>query len=64
MLRQLGGTRAILSYALVLAFICAVFTPYITGDKFLALGTMTTTAVTFYLSNKATKDKTGGAGGE
>jgi len=63
MIRKLGGTRALLSYALVLAFIAACFIPSVSGDKFLALGTMTTTAVTFYLSNKATKDRTG-TGGE
>ena len=57
MIRKLGGTRAILAYALVAAFVVACFIPSVSGDKFLALGTMTTTAVTFYLSNKATKDK-------
>jgi hypothetical protein len=57
MVKKLGGTRAILAYLLVGAFIAACFITSVSNDKFLALGTMTTTAVTFYLSNKATKDK-------
>jgi hypothetical protein len=57
MIRKIGGTRAILAFLLVLAFIGACFVPQVSGDKFLALGTMTTTAITFYFANKATKDK-------
>jgi len=57
MITKLGGTRAILAYALVAAFIAACFVPNISTGKFTALGTMATTAVVFYFSNKATKDK-------
>lgn len=56
MLKQLGGTRAILAYLLVGAFIGACFVSSISDVKFTALGTMATTAVVFYFSNKATKD--------
>jgi hypothetical protein len=59
MIKKLGGTRAILAYALVGAFIAGCFVPSVSGDKFTALGTMATTGVVFYFGNKATKDKTG-----
>jgi len=57
MIRKLGGTRAILAYALVGAFIAGCFIPGVSEVKFGALATMTTTGVTFYFANKATKDK-------
>ena len=57
MIRKLGGTRAILAYLLVAAFVAACFVPGVSEVKFTALGTMATTAVVFYFSNKATKDK-------
>jgi len=57
MVKKLGGTRAILAYALVGAFIAGCFVPGVTEVKFTALGTMATTAVVFYFTNKATKDK-------
>ena len=57
MIKKLGGTRAILAYGLVAAFIVACFVPGVSGDKFTALGTMTTTGVVFYFGNKATRDK-------
>jgi len=57
MIKKIGGTRAILAYALVGAFIAACFIPGVTDAKFTALGTMATTGVVFYFSNKATKDK-------
>jgi len=57
MVKKLGGTRAILAYVLVGAFVAACFVPAVAGDKFAALGTMATTGVVFYFSNKATKDK-------
>ncbi len=59
MIKKLGGTRAILAYALTGAFIVACFAPVVTGDKFTALGTMATTGIVFYFGNKATKDKPG-----
>lgn len=57
MIKKLGGTRAILAYGLVGAFIAACFIPGVSDVKFTALGTMATTGVTFYFANKATKDK-------
>jgi hypothetical protein len=57
MLKQLGGTRAVLAYLLVGAFIAGCFIPNVSDVKFGALATMTTTGVTFYFANKATKDK-------
>jgi len=57
MVKKLGGTRAILAYVLVSAFVAACFIPSVSVEKFTALGTMATTAVVFYFSNKATRDK-------
>jgi len=57
MIKKLGGTRAILAYVLVGAFVAACFVPGVSETKFAALGTMATTGVTFYFANKATKDK-------
>jgi hypothetical protein len=57
MINKLGGTRAILAYALVGAFIAGCFVPGVSETKFGALATMATTGVTFYFANKATKDK-------
>jgi hypothetical protein len=51
------STRAILAYLLVSAFIAGCFVPSMSEVKFTALGTMATTAVVFYFSNKATLDK-------
>jgi hypothetical protein len=57
MVEKLGGTRAILAYVLTAAFVAACFVPGITEFKFTALGTLTTTGIVFYFSNKATLDK-------
>ena len=57
MVRKLGGTRAILAYMLVLAFIGACFVPGVGDTKFTALGSLATMALAWYYSNKATKDK-------
>ena len=56
MVRKLGGTRAILAYMLVLAFIAACFA-HVSDTKFTALGSLATMALAWYYSNKATKDK-------
>jgi len=57
MIEKLGGTRAILAYALALAFIGGCFYTGMSDVKFTALGTMTTSAMMFYFANKATLDK-------
>jgi mannose/fructose/N-acetylgalactosamine-specific phosphotransferase system component IIC len=57
MLKNLGGTRAFIAYILIAGFIAACFTNNMSDVKFTAIGTMATTAVTFYFSNKATKDQ-------
>jgi hypothetical protein len=57
MVEKLGGTRAILAYALVGAFIAGCFVTGMSDVKFTALGTLATTGVVFYFSNKATLDK-------
>jgi len=55
MIKKLGGTRAILAYALTGAFIAGCFSG-MSDIKFTALMTMATTAIVFYFGNKATKD--------
>jgi len=57
MIKKLGGTRAILAYALVGAFIGGCFYSGMSEAKLAALGTLATTVVAFYYSNKATMDK-------
>jgi hypothetical protein len=57
MIESWGGTRAIMAYLLVLAFIASIFVPSVTEARFAALATMATTAVAFYYSNKATMDQ-------
>ena len=56
MIKKLGGTRAILAYMLTLGFLAGCFT-HMDAVKFTALATMATTGITYYFSNKATKDK-------
>ncbi len=56
MIEKAGGTRAILAYMLMAGFIAACFLN-ISDARFTALGTMATTGVVFYFSNKATLDQ-------
>jgi hypothetical protein len=57
MVEKLGGTRAILAYALVGAFIAACFVSGVSDVKFTALGTMATTGIVYYFANKSTLDQ-------
>jgi len=57
MLKQLGGTRAILAYLLTGAVIGGCFYTGMSDIKFTALVTLATTALSFYFANRSTLDK-------